>query len=65
MLKNISAEVYLVWDKKDSETPYWICKKIHKLTRQSKIITYYNGGHFAAFNNANKFALLINGIVGN
>jgi pimeloyl-ACP methyl ester carboxylesterase len=65
LLKNISAEVYLVWDKKDSETPYWICKKIHKLTRQSKIITYDNGGHFTAFNNVNKFALLINVIVDN
>lgn len=52
--------VYLVWDKKDMDTKFWVCKKLKKLISGAKIITYKYGGHFVAFNNARKFAYLIN-----
>ena len=64
LLKNISATTYLVWDKIDKDTPYWICKKLNKLIKYSEIVLYNSGGHFAAFYNINKFSLLINKVVG-
>lgn len=59
LLHLIRCRTLLVWDKTDKETPYWICKKIKKQTKQSKIILYKNGGHFVAFENVNKFSELL------
>lgn len=64
LLKYIKCNVYLVWDKKDKDTPYWICRKIHRFTEYSKIILYKSGGHFTAFKNVNKFSCLIKDVVG-
>lgn len=50
---------YLVWDKNDKETEYWICKKLHKNICNSRVVLYKSGGHFVAFKNANKFSKLI------
>lgn len=60
--KKISAKTLLVWDKKDKETKYWICKKLRKYIENSKIIVFKNGGHFTAFKNANKFSNIISNI---
>lgn len=57
--KKISCKTILIWDKKDKETPFWICKKYGRLIKTSKIVCYKNGGHFVAFRNANKFSRLI------
>ncbi len=62
LLKNINVKVYLVWDKKDKETPLWICKKLNKNILNADTIFYKTGGHFVAFKNANKFAKLIKNI---
>lgn len=55
--------VMLVWDKKDKETPYWICKKLHRKIQNSKVVLYRMGGHFVAFKNQNKFASVINDLI--
>lgn len=52
-------DVYLVWDKGDKETGFWICKKLHRHIKYSKIIIYNSGGHFAAFKNFRKFSRLL------
>lgn len=65
LLKFIVAKVLLVWDKKDRDTPYFICKTINKHVKQSKIILYNKGGHFVAFCNINKFTELLNKVVVN
>ena len=63
LLKNIDTKVMLVWDKKDKDTPYWICRKINKLTSGSQIVLYKHGGHFTAFRNTNKFSDLLNNVL--
>lgn len=61
LLHKINVSTYLVWDKKDKDTPYWICRKLHKCINNSNLIFYNNGGHFVAFCNISKFSnLLIN-----
>lgn len=61
-LSKIKIKTLLVWDKRDRDTPYWMCKKLHKIIEKSKIITFESGGHFTAFYNTNKFAKLLNGV---
>lgn len=58
--KKISCKTILVWDRKDKETPFWICKKYNRLIKSSKIFCYKTGGHFVVFKNAYKFSRLIN-----
>ncbi len=56
LLKNIETKTLLVWDKKDKDTPYYICKILNKNIKQSRVILYNQGGHFVAFKNVNKFS---------
>lgn len=65
LLKNIVCNTYLVWNKKDKDTPFWICKKLNKNIKQSKIVLYKNGGHFCFLSNIYKFSILINNVVNN
>lgn len=59
LLKYISCETLLVWNKKDKDTPYWICKKLNKGIKKSLVVDYENGGHFTAFVNYNKFSKVL------
>ena len=59
-VKKIQVDVILVWDKKDKDTPYWICKKIFRCVKTSKIINYKSGGHFTVFYNIVKFTNILN-----
>lgn len=61
MIKSIP--VMLVWDRRDKETRFWICKKLHKLINGSKVILFRGGGHFVAFKNQYKFASVIRDIL--
>lgn len=56
LLNRISVRTVLVWDKKDKDTPYWICKKMHKGIKNSGVVLFDRGGHFACFYNLSKFA---------
>lgn len=60
LLYKIDSPCALVWDRKDKETPYSICKILNKKIKDSKILKYSNGGHFAFLYNINKFADVIN-----
>lgn len=63
LLNYIVCNVYLVWDKKDDVTPYWMCKKLYKnLISPTKII-FKNGKHFVYLHNIDKFSNLINSIL--
>jgi len=64
-LCKITCMSYLVWDKKDDVTPYWICKKFSKLLCVCKIINYREGGHYVCFFNKIKFANLCNEMIEN
>lgn len=63
LLHKIYASCTLVWDKKDKETPYSICKVLNKKIKNSKIIHFSNGGHFTFLYNIKKFANVINSSV--
>ena len=65
LLNDISAKTLLVWDKKDKDTPYCICKTLRRCINNSKVVLYNNGGHFVAFENMNKFSSEINNILVN
>ena len=57
LLKNINIKTLLIWDKKDKETPYWICKKFNKTIPLAKSKFYNTGRHFSIFYNVNKFSI--------
>lgn len=59
LAKFISCKTIIVWDKKDKETPYSICKKLHSEIKKSEVVLFNNGGHFAIYVNFNKFYRLI------
>lgn len=59
-IARIHGKCVLIWDAKDRETPYWICKKINKILKVVSVIKYTFGGHFAIFYNIDKFSNLIN-----
>ena len=60
LLKYISVPCVLIWDKKDKETPYKMCKVLNRKIRNSHIVLFNSGGHFAFLFNQNKFAEIIN-----
>ena len=55
----IKNNVFLVWDKNDDVTPYWICKKLEKGLINSSIFIFNYGKHFAYLYNINKFVEII------
>ena len=59
----IIAKTYLVWDKKDTETPLFICKFLHRNMKNTQIILFSHGGHFAYISNNNKFVNVINNAI--
>lgn len=59
LLSNINIKTYLVWDKKDRDTPYWICSNLNRCINNSRVVLYDYGGHFVAFENFRKFANLL------
>lgn len=63
LLENIVAKTLLVWDKKDKDTPYYICKVLYKNINNSEVVLYDKGGHFVAFKNINKFTNKLNNFV--
>ena len=56
--KQISAPTLLVYGKKDSATPLWMGKKLHRLIKNSKLIVT-KGDHFEFATNVQKTADLI------
>ena len=62
LLKCIECNSYLVWDKKDDITPYWICKILYKSLTYPNIIKYNNGKHYVYLYNYYQFSKLINNL---
>ena len=60
--RRIKCKTFLVWDRRDKETPLWICKKLQRLIALSCVCIYNSGGHFCAFVNYKKFALIISSL---
>lgn len=46
LLVKICVPTRLYWARDDKETPFWICKKLHKFIKYSQIKVCKNGGHF-------------------
>lgn len=65
LLRRIKTNLYLMWDKNDDATPYWICKKIQRCVKVNEIIITKKCGHFTAFCNTNKFINLCLKCLGN
>lgn len=63
LLKFIMCKTILVWDKKDKDTPYYICKTLHRNIKNNIVVLYSNGKHFAFMYNINKFSNLINNLL--
>lgn len=62
LLSKIGCKTYLVWDKKDDITPYWICKKLYKTLINPTILNLNNGKHFAYLHNINEFSNVVNNL---
>lgn len=45
-LRKIEVEALIIWGKKDSTTPYKAGLKMHKLLKNSGLVTIENAGHF-------------------
>lgn len=59
-LHKITCNTILIWDKKDKDTPYKICKILKINIENSRKILFKNGKHFAFLYNQNKFINIIN-----
>ena len=62
LLSKINCMVYLVWDKKDDVTPYWICNFLSKNLKYQNKIILNNGKHFVFMHNINKFANIVDNV---
>lgn len=54
-LKKVYAETYLLWGIKDDQTKYTDAIKMQKLLKDSKIIPFYDSGHFCYIEEEAKF----------
>ena len=62
-MKRIVIDTHLLWGVYDKETPYENCVKMHKLIKSSRIITFYNSGHFLYQDEEKKFIFTIDKIL--
>jgi len=60
LIKNIRCKSYLVWDKKDNITQYWICKKLCKTLINPNKIIFKSGKHFTYLYNIVEFSNIVN-----
>lgn len=61
-LKKVGIPVTLIWDKKDKETPYKICRILHKKFDKSNIVVLKCGEHFAFLCNNYKITKILNNL---
>lgn len=54
-LKKIKAKTYLLWGIRDDQTKYADALKMQKLVKDSKIIPFYDSGHFCYIEEEAKF----------
>lgn len=56
LLQKIQTKTFLIWGKNDKSTPVSFGKIFHKGIKNSRLIVFKNGGHFAYYHNAHKFS---------
>lgn len=54
-LKQVNCETLIIWGRDDKETPYSDALKMHKLIKNSGLVTFDNIGHFPYLENKNYF----------
>lgn len=59
LLKKINVSTSLFWAKDDSETPMWICRKLHSNIKGSEVMLSASGGHFVYLKKPNKFYKIV------
>ena len=62
LIKKIKCKSYLIWDKKDNITQYWICKKLYKSLMKPSKVMFNSGKHFAYLYNIDEFSKIVNNI---
>lgn len=55
LLNKIHTPSSLFWAKDDRETPMWICRKLHRKIKNSKLVLSNDGGHFVYLKRPHKF----------
>lgn len=63
-LGKITCPTLIIWGEKDTETPLYMAKKLHKKIKGSGLIVM-NGGHFAYLDNLRDVQLIIKSFIGN
>ncbi len=57
-LDNITTPCLVVWGDKDTSTPLYMAKKLHKKIKNSRLKIYKNSGHFSYLENFGDFCKL-------
>lgn len=57
--KQVTSETLLVWGEKDTETPLWMGKKLHRLIKNSELVVLENASHFCFYEQSLRFALIL------
>lgn len=60
ILNEITVETLLVFGEKDNATPVWMGKKMESLMPNATLIIFENDDHYAYFNQAFRFNLVLN-----
>lgn len=60
--KQICVPTILFWGKKDNQTPFYMAKRLNKLIKTSKIISFKDAGHFCYIDKLPIFVAMINKI---
>jgi len=58
-LKHIPVPTLLVWGDKDDATPLWMGKTMEKLIPDAGLVVFENDGHYAYFNQIDRFHRII------
>lgn len=53
--KNVNCKTLIFWGEKDTETPLYMAKKMHKLIKNSQLFIVKNAGHFSYLDDIDGF----------
>lgn len=63
ILNNIVCETLLIWGERDTDTPLYMAKTLHKRIRGSGLIIFKNAGHFSYVDRHLDFVNILNSFI--
>lgn len=58
-MKKIQVPTLLIWGEEDKETPMWMAKKMNQLIKNSVLIVFKGGDHFAYYQESRRFCFIV------